>query len=786
MSKYFSETTKKYVNTSPYNNSGDINQRVEAIITERSRHEEKLTEARRRLNEMNNALRNFNTVRQNAFPSVEKITEFFNGDSTKAVGFWEKLQQINGQYLTELGEQCVSIAKDIQNASRRFHRNHISIAIVGESRQGKSTLIQRITGLDDMSVPTSAGDICTAARSRIVNGRSQKAKITFFGRDEFFHDVIAPYFVHAGVIPESDRFTVNDFAYAEELYARIGDHGPDIYIQKLEEYLNLDKRASYENYLDEDPIELDDFSELREYMAQRNQLNTPYASCKYLAVKDVEITTPFAQASSAERLMIFDTIGVSEPTLGVKEQMFNTISEEADFVLYVSRLSTDSSKWIYGSNVKLYYDMLKRLKGVPAYRWIFWVLNHETESNYNAALGGLEGTFNTNFDHIIDNINAQGGDTSMYMPAGVLSVNCNDEADVGRNLVSPLISHLAANLGAIDEALIETINQRIVALESKFSKLRPLLQGLKLPERNTTAIRNRLKALAMNTMVNKLNDRVPAFLDQYCPESLISEWRENVRLVIQNLDDKIPTEDAIDKLYAKHQNNALMTIYQSYQLARKQLEESFNGEQFHFDGMVFEVKKELMKLFMECSGLKDLIPPVDYESPNIVPAIAQILFGEYGADCEVLESSFEHIHKFSVVQGSLLANWIREKTESLNTNLGNGNIPQYWANIGLYKAIITKLQSLVGEIRESLNHEVDQLASPVQQIRVTVFGFVTSISNLGGDYSVAWQNVFEPYVERMYPEEFKGIALFNSRISTWNKSIDSLIDYQPISIQFIV
>ena len=788
MSKFYDIKSQRYVSESPYiHSSGEINEQVDQIISNRASHRDQLDAARRRLNELESAISNFNSVRQNVFGSLESVRDFFKGDATdKSEAFWEKLQNVNSTYLNDLAAQCRAVAAEIRNAGTRFSRKYISIAVVGESRQGKSTLIQKITGLSEAAVPTSEGDICTAARSRIINSREQHARITFYSKDEFFHEIIAPYFVRAGVIRQEDCVTINDFAFAQELFARIAA-APDVYIQRLREYLDPVRRASYAHYLGEDALELEDFSQLREYMAQRDEINNAFPSYKYYAVKDIEIFTPFANAGNATKLMIFDTIGVSEPTLGVKDQMYSTISEEADFVLYVSRLSNNSSKWIRPENVALYYNMLKQLKGVPAYRWLFWVLNHEDENAYPETLGGLEGVFEENFAHIYDNINAQaGGDITIYMPAGVLCVDCRNPNDVENNLVAPLISHLAVNLSKIDEALTENVNSHLRELEAGLRKIQPVMDGLKLQMQTTVATRNWLKERARTEAINSLTERLPELLDSICPEHLIDEWREEVRLVIQNLDEAIPNVEAIRNIRANNQNNALMTINSTYQRTRKSLEGVFSGAQFQFDDMIDAVKRGMVKLFLQCAKIEGFLgQPLDYESPQLIPTLNNILFGEYGTVCEVLSSAFSDLDRFDVAQGNLLTNWISSKSASLDTNLGNGNIPQYWKDLGLENAIITKLQSLIGDIRIKLNADVENLESPIQQIRNKVFSFKNTISQVGGEYTVAWQTLFEEYIEKIYPDEFKDIQLYNLRVKAWNDSLDRLTDSQVIqSITF--
>lgn len=781
MNLYYNTDSDRYTENNPYvGHTEGINEQVKAIVAVRSKNEALLSASRKSLKSIEPAIQNYKAVKKSAFGTIDMTAEYFNNDKAKAQAFLDALGRVDESSLDAVTKKCSKISESIQAASKRFKRKNVSIAIVGESRQGKSTLIQKITGLENDAVPTAVGGICTAARSRIINGHDKRAKVTFYDQNEFLHDVIAPYLVNAGVMKEEERYTLNSFADADELYARINTQNADVYIQRLGDYLR--KRSYYEEYLGEGTVEFDDFLKLREYMAQRDQINTEFSECRYYAVKDVEIVAPFAHGSDVSNLMIYDTIGISEPTLNVKQKMFETISEEADIVLYVSRLTPDSNGWIKEGNLRLYYDMIERLKQIPAYRWIFWVLNHEDEANYNPNLGGLAGTFQSNVDFILNNIGAQmSPNRSRFKPAGLLCVDCRSEEDVAENIVRPLLYHLSANLSAIDSTLVEDINQKITELENLLAALKPKLQGLMLPARDNNAIKNVMVFDAINSMAQRINAAIPDFIVKHCPAAQGAQWRADLIDVINNLGKKIPNEDRIRQINIDSFNKALTTIDQAYMETRNRLNTAFDGDKFQFDDTISNMKKDLMRLFMESSALINVCPAFDYDDPNIVKVISDVLFAKYKPYNDCLVNIFKSVADFNLSQGSALTNWISGMTKKLDTNLGNGNIPLRWDTCGIEKAIITRLDDIVAEIRNDLLAGIGSLSSPVEQIRNCILSFQQAISDNGGTNMVAWQNVFDPFVEEMYPDAFKESNAYNARVKNWNESVNQLVKAEEIT-----
>ena len=59
--------------------------------------------------------------------------------------------------------------KTCEDALIRLRRESINIGVAGKARQGKSMILQMLTGLGDKQIPTGEGGFCTAVRSIVHN-----------------------------------------------------------------------------------------------------------------------------------------------------------------------------------------------------------------------------------------------------------------------------------------------------------------------------------------------------------------------------------------------------------------------------------------------------------------------------------------------------------------------------------------------------------------------------------------------------------------------------------------
>lgn len=87
--------------------------------------------------------------------------------------------------------KCNEAIQQLNYLQKRFSRERINISFVGRAGQGKSLVLQRISGLGSDIIPSADGMDCTGARSIISNtvGTETKAEITFFSELEYVNIV---------------------------------------------------------------------------------------------------------------------------------------------------------------------------------------------------------------------------------------------------------------------------------------------------------------------------------------------------------------------------------------------------------------------------------------------------------------------------------------------------------------------------------------------------------------------------------------------------------------------
>jgi hypothetical protein len=95
--------------------------------------------------------------------------------------------------------RCASFASELAALTKlknRFSRDTLNIGVVGRARQGKSRLLQSLTGLSAVEIPDGDRQHCTGVRSTIQHGLNvdTHGEVWFHTERSFLDEVIAPYY----------------------------------------------------------------------------------------------------------------------------------------------------------------------------------------------------------------------------------------------------------------------------------------------------------------------------------------------------------------------------------------------------------------------------------------------------------------------------------------------------------------------------------------------------------------------------------------------------------------
>jgi hypothetical protein len=224
----------------------------------------------------------------------------------------------------------------LEKLRARFSRGTLNIGVIGMMRQGKSTLLQSLTGLDNNVIPAKSGGVCTAVRSKISHDPhgETRATVLFHSENSFLQEVLKPYYIDLSLSPVPHSFS----QFLESDLPNLGHDSTKqqqaIYNRLKEDYYK--NRHAYACYLK--PLEYQteiSVEKIQEYVTHPQSLQTddPY---KYLAVKEVEISCNFPN-DDIGKITLVDIPGLGDFKSSDRQLMLETLGKDVDVILLIRR-----------------------------------------------------------------------------------------------------------------------------------------------------------------------------------------------------------------------------------------------------------------------------------------------------------------------------------------------------------------------------------------------------------------------------------------------------------------
>lgn len=257
-----------------------------------------------------------------------------------------------------------------ENAVSRLSRESINIGVAGKARQGKSQILQMLTGLSDKQIPTGDGGYCTGSRSVIRNSENNLARIYFKKEADLMEQIILPLCRSLKVSPCPGSVR----AFME---ATLPEQQKDAV--KASEWKNLNdlhrdlnNNPGLKDLLGSQPQEVG-FGDLRKYVTKDE------GDKLFQVVDHVYVETGF-DSGLPKGMLVFDLPGLEDPAKGVCETMLTSIKEDADIVFLMRMPSVMGDDWGTGD-----IDINQQLQSIYAgddidpKDWILLVMNHVRE-----------------------------------------------------------------------------------------------------------------------------------------------------------------------------------------------------------------------------------------------------------------------------------------------------------------------------------------------------------------------------------------------------------------------
>lgn len=317
---------------------------------------------------------------------VEQFRELQQAIKTPSNNTFHAAQDISQFDFKILSDRIAQEQEIWERLCQRLNRDTINIGVIGLARQGKSTLLQKVTELTDDEIPSSDRMPCTSVQSNIYYFEGETyAKVYFHSESSLLEQVIQPYYEELGFpnIPKSlTEFRNSPFpsqptnprhpAKAEAIYKRLRD---DYHAHFDDYWPPLPKIKTSEEFI---TIRKD---EIKEYVSQDYDEKGNPTRFNHLAVEKVEIFCPFPQAK-VKKIGLVDMPGLGDTRLGDTERMIKALSEDVDFILFVRRPDKRGDYWNQKTDIPLYDDASQALQDrLPLSEWSFMLLNYDGEND---------------------------------------------------------------------------------------------------------------------------------------------------------------------------------------------------------------------------------------------------------------------------------------------------------------------------------------------------------------------------------------------------------------------
>ena len=340
-----------------------------------------------------------------------------------------------------LMDATLSAEQSLEQAIRRLARETVTIGVAGLARQGKSTLLKSLTGLDDSAIPTGSMDFCTAARSEIRNSRQMRAVISRHDRESFFRETVLPYYSALNLSPAPLDLREFMTAPLPQLPASATSNNKNLYLTLKDIHSSI---AQVESLLTGGETEIG-MNEVRRYVTKDK------GNREYLAVRKAIVEAPFPFSEMPAQLRLIDLPGLGEMALNIGTELVRIVAEEADLVLVVKMPQATGAGW-GAPDIEILDIMRRAVPDLNLRDWLLLVLNHtNTASHKNSDnIASLQATVNS---RDLEGI-------------AVRTCDCSQPASVREEVVLPAMRLVMEKAGALDHSRLVAAGKAIETLRN--------------------------------------------------------------------------------------------------------------------------------------------------------------------------------------------------------------------------------------------------------------------------------------------------------------------------------
>ena len=644
----------------------------------------------------------------------------------------------------------------------RFSRNTLNIGVVGLARQGKSQLLQSLTGLSKSEIPDGSGDHCTGVRSNIHHNAEvgeTYAEVWFHTERSFLGEVIAPYYwqLQLGSHPR----TIQEFADTlPTLPKEIAEKAQNAtkYEHLCRYHQNLNK---YRNVLAESSPRHISRHEIREYVAQY-ALDSKVIYFNYLAVREVKIVCSFPNTDIGQ-IALVDMPGLGDTGIGDEERMIKTLGQDIDLVLFVKMVGSKGAIWAK-QDVELYDMANGALTDLPVKEWSFMVLNQSDREDPNSR---------KNCERLAETISEKHIDVQ-----GVVIADCTDSKEAQTEILDRILNYLGQSVEMLDRQYASACQDRLIQLQ-----------------RNVTGELEKAK----KSLEGKSSDAwYPEFLrlfskEFWSPLAIGLKGLTSSMMSEQDTDDK-NFNAAVDSAIAACRLETGIPSLEEIERKCKSADSNMTG----YTECLHEVRTHLSKQFLSLDiALKESLDDAKFRVVEILKTHGKLVNLAEGDGSDFLKNLAEEIpdsltglqlgfqtlatfdlqyrglvqHKIRKHLDVLTPNRTKYKLDSLIDEFFSENLPEEAKNRKCYQKIANNLRKAQAEAVNNCEKELKSLLKePSQAAFAIVEEFTDRVLRAEGVHD-EWQIFLKEVASDVWTEEFGRSIEHTQRSRDWMQAI---------------
>jgi len=639
----------------------------------------------------------------------------------------------------------------------RFSRPTLNIGVIGRARQGKSRLLQSLTGLTKDEIPDGSGQHCTGVRSTIQHHSDIETygEVLFYTEHTFLNEIIAPYYqdLKLGIKPIS----IEDFA-TKPLPTLSGEvkgaenNAKYEYLRKYHE--NLDK---FRHLLQTSSPRRIKKEEIREYVAQDNSKGERIYF-NYLAVKEVKIFCKFPQ-EDVGKIALVDLPGLGDTGIGDDKRMVKTIGEDVDAVLFVRMPKSNGDFW-GDVDVQLYDTAYGALNDLPLPLWSFMVLNElDNPSNFQLCELLKNDIKNKHID-----------------VAKCVIANCAKPEEANAKVLEPILDYLTHKITDLDHQYASSCQERLLQIQTAIvSELEKAQKALGQPQQFAESGKF---AKLFKELWKKLTSGLENLLTELSKQidNQDIDFEKSVKEAIQKCknDTKIPTnlkdiEDRRDAEGASYQ-----IAYNKYlNEIRAHLTQHFLSLDEGLKNSLERVKSQVTNVLINEGKLGGI---TEARGSEFLKAIEQMLPDEIlEGQASRLKFGFEILSNFELSYRGMIQHRIRKCLDGLTPDKTNAKLPNPLDPDKAAQQISKYLLALHGEAVFQCQTALEELLTePSQAAFAIVEEFLDRVLR-AEDVDEEWRLFLEQERTSIWPSEFELLGERSRLRQEWLNTVEQAI-----------